>query len=34
MIAAAGTEMFKSGVRSDWSLNGRPGMELVSWNRK
>lgn len=34
MIAAAGTEMFKMGVRSDWSLNGRPGMELVSWNRK
>ncbi|MGG0655868.1 tRNA (adenosine(37)-N6)-threonylcarbamoyltransferase complex transferase subunit TsaD [Rummeliibacillus pycnus] len=32
MIAAAGTSMFKAGKRSDLSLNGRPGMELVSWN--
>ncbi|MFJ8264211.1 tRNA (adenosine(37)-N6)-threonylcarbamoyltransferase complex transferase subunit TsaD [Rummeliibacillus sp. NPDC094406] len=32
MIAAAGTSMFKAGKRSDLTLNGRPGMELVSWN--
>ena len=32
MIAAAGTEMFKAGKRSGWDLNGRPGMELLSWN--
>ncbi|WP_126342707.1 tRNA (adenosine(37)-N6)-threonylcarbamoyltransferase complex transferase subunit TsaD [Kurthia zopfii] len=34
MIAAAGSEMYKAGVRSDLSLNGRPGMELLSWNNK
>ncbi|ARK21380.1 tRNA (adenosine(37)-N6)-threonylcarbamoyltransferase complex transferase subunit TsaD [Sporosarcina sp. P26b] len=32
MIAAAGYEMWKSGVRSDSSMNGRPGMPLKSWN--
>ena len=32
MIAAAGTSMFNAGKRSDLTLNGRPGMELVSWN--
>ncbi|MCM3088440.1 N6-L-threonylcarbamoyladenine synthase [Bhargavaea ginsengi] len=34
MIAAAGTSMFKAGVRSDMALNGRPGMELQSWAKK
>ncbi|WP_025782793.1 tRNA (adenosine(37)-N6)-threonylcarbamoyltransferase complex transferase subunit TsaD [Sporosarcina sp. D27] len=32
MIAAAGTQMFLSDVRGDLSMNGRPGMQLVSWN--
>lgn len=32
MIAAAGTAMFESGVRGTMEMNGRPGMELVSWN--
>ncbi len=32
MIAAAGTEMFKAGKRSGLDLNGRPGLELLSWN--
>ncbi|WP_397536350.1 tRNA (adenosine(37)-N6)-threonylcarbamoyltransferase complex transferase subunit TsaD [Rummeliibacillus pycnus] len=32
MIAAAGTSMLKVGKRSDLTLNGRPGMELISWN--
>ncbi|PIC98312.1 tRNA (adenosine(37)-N6)-threonylcarbamoyltransferase complex transferase subunit TsaD [Sporosarcina sp. P29] len=32
MIAAAGYEMWKSGVRSDSRMNGRPGMPLKSWN--
>ncbi|WP_153731579.1 tRNA (adenosine(37)-N6)-threonylcarbamoyltransferase complex transferase subunit TsaD [Sporosarcina obsidiansis] len=32
MIAAAGYEMWKSGVRSDSTMNGRPGMPLNSWN--
>ena len=32
MIAAAGYEMWKSGVRSDSTMNGRPGMQLLSWN--
>ncbi|PIC78671.1 tRNA (adenosine(37)-N6)-threonylcarbamoyltransferase complex transferase subunit TsaD [Sporosarcina sp. P18a] len=32
MIAGAGYEMWKSGVRSDSSMNGRPGMPLKSWN--
>lgn len=31
MIAAAGYEMWKSGVRSDLTMNGRPGMPLISW---
>lgn len=31
MIAAAGTSMYKAGVRGDLSMNGRPGMELLSW---
>ncbi|MCM3318069.1 tRNA (adenosine(37)-N6)-threonylcarbamoyltransferase complex transferase subunit TsaD [Rummeliibacillus stabekisii] len=33
MIAAAGTSMFKAGKRSDLTLNGRPGLELLSWNK-
>lgn len=33
MIAAAGYEMWKSGVRSDSAMNGRPGMQLLSWNK-
>lgn len=32
MIAAAGYEMWKSGVRSDSTMNGHPGMPLKSWN--
>lgn len=32
MIAAAGTEMFKAGKRAGLDLNGRPGLELLSWN--
>ncbi|AYC30343.1 tRNA (adenosine(37)-N6)-threonylcarbamoyltransferase complex transferase subunit TsaD [Paenisporosarcina cavernae] len=32
MIAAAGYHMFLAGKRSDYALNGRPGMELTSWN--
>lgn len=32
MIAAAGYEMWKSGVRGGLSMNGRPGMPLSSWN--
>ncbi|MCM3711909.1 tRNA (adenosine(37)-N6)-threonylcarbamoyltransferase complex transferase subunit TsaD [Sporosarcina luteola] len=32
MIAAAGTSMFESGKRSTMEMNGRPGMELASWN--
>lgn len=31
MIAAAGSSMFKAGKRSDLTLNGRPGLELISW---
>lgn len=33
MIAAAGTSMFNSDVRGTLSMNGRPGMELVSWSK-
>mgnify|MGYP001792710348 FL=1 len=33
MIAAAGSSMFSSGVRGTLAMNGRPGMELVSWNK-
>ena len=33
MIAAAGDSMFKAGIRSALSMNGRPGMELVSWSK-
>lgn len=32
MIAAVGSSMFKAGKRSGLTLNGRPGLELVSWN--
>ncbi|VDG98633.1 t(6)A37 threonylcarbamoyladenosine biosynthesis protein [Lysinibacillus sphaericus] len=32
MIAAAGTQMFLSDVQGDLSMNGRPGMQLVSWS--
>lgn len=33
MIAAAGDSMFTNGVRSTLSMNGRPGMDLKSWNK-
>ncbi len=33
MIAAAGTSMYNHGVRSTLAMNGRPGMELTSWNK-
>lgn len=32
MIAAAGSSMFESGKRGTMEMNGRPGMELASWN--
>lgn len=32
MIAAAGTVMYEKGVRGTMAMNGRPGMELASWN--
>ncbi|HEX5564758.1 MAG TPA: tRNA (adenosine(37)-N6)-threonylcarbamoyltransferase complex transferase subunit TsaD [Sporosarcina sp.] len=32
MIAAAGTSMFESGKQGTMEMNGRPGMELASWN--
>lgn len=32
MIAAAGASMFESGKRGTMEMNGRPGMELASWN--
>lgn len=31
MIGAAATYMFEAGVRGNLTMNGRPGMELVSW---
>lgn len=33
MIAAAGTSMFNHGKRGALNMNGRPGMELMSWNK-
>lgn len=33
MIAAVGNSMFNYGVRSSLAMNGRPGMELFSWNK-
>ncbi|MFD1929615.1 tRNA (adenosine(37)-N6)-threonylcarbamoyltransferase complex transferase subunit TsaD [Sporosarcina siberiensis] len=33
MIAAAGTSMFDAGVRGTLAMNGKPGMELMSWNK-
>ncbi len=33
MIAAAGSSMFTYGVRGSLDMNGRPGMELKSWNK-
>lgn len=33
MIAAAGYSKFIAGERSDYAMNGRPGMPLVSWTR-
>lgn len=33
MIAAAGTSMYNHGAKGTLSMNGRPGMELVSWSR-
>ena len=32
MIAAAGTVMFEKGIRGNMAMNGRPGMEMTSWN--
>jgi N6-L-threonylcarbamoyladenine synthase len=32
MIAAAGTVMFEKDITGDMAMNGRPGMELTSWN--
>jgi len=32
MIAAAGSSMYSSGIRGTLEMNGRPGMELESWN--
>ncbi|WP_432361635.1 tRNA (adenosine(37)-N6)-threonylcarbamoyltransferase complex transferase subunit TsaD [Sporosarcina sp. UB5] len=32
MIAAAGSAMYESGKRGTMAMNGRPGMELTSWN--
>lgn len=32
MIAAAGSSMFERGKRGTMEMNGRPGMELASWN--
>jgi len=32
MIAAAGSSMYESGKRGTMEMNGRPGMELASWN--
>ncbi|MGN7388567.1 tRNA (adenosine(37)-N6)-threonylcarbamoyltransferase complex transferase subunit TsaD [Sporosarcina sp. SAFN-015] len=32
MIAAAGSEMYASGKRGTMGMNGRPGMELASWD--
>jgi N6-L-threonylcarbamoyladenine synthase len=32
MIAAAGTSMFKDGIRGTLAMNGKPGMPLTSWN--
>ncbi|MBM7707116.1 N6-L-threonylcarbamoyladenine synthase [Chryseomicrobium aureum] len=32
MIAAAGYSKFIAGARSDYAMNGRPGMPLSSWN--
>jgi len=34
MIAAAGASMFNNDVRGTLEMNGRPGMELASWNKK
>ena len=34
MIAAAGASMYNYGVRSNLKMNGRPGMDLVSWNNE
>lgn len=31
MIGAVATPMYEAGVRSDLTMNGRPGMELKSW---
>lgn len=31
MIAAAGTVMYEKGIRGTMAMNGRPGMEMVSW---
>ena len=32
MIAAAGNSKFSAGHRGNMSMNGRPGLELDSWN--
>ena len=31
MIGAAAYEMYEAGVRGNLAMNGRPGMELLSW---
>lgn len=31
MIGAAGAQMYAAGIRGNMSMNGRPGMELLSW---
>lgn len=33
MIAAAGSSMYENGVRGTLFMNGRPGMDLVSWSK-
>lgn len=32
MIAAAGSVMFKKGIRADWSLNAKPGLDIEMYN--
>ncbi len=33
MIAAAGTVMYEKGLTGNMAMNGRPGMQLTSWNQ-
>ncbi len=32
MIAAAGSVMFEKGIRADWSLNAKPGLDIEMYN--